>query len=276
MNFSNFRNTTSFQISTLIFLVFAHICCGFNDLPQHWPSNGTVIKNTKWEVPFSDSLKVLSKEGDLWRIPSHPEGTVAETTYTSHRKPQLLKYNEILGRVDQEVVHSNDTGVVEFYRFEKGTVLFLGYTNSDSLKSLTEITPPLLIQPENIMDIEKDIQSTGVSRKWNKEFLDEGFKTTFLISKKESGRFITANNREQKAILCEMIITQEAPLSYGETNLMLPNAITIKSNVLLIKDIGAILEWGIRERKIETENEKKENSERKLYVEITRYINETK
>ena len=266
----------SAKLVSLLLAALIFISCGSNDPPKTWPSNGTVIKNIKWEVPLSDSLNVLNKEGDLLKLPLLPKGSVAETTFTTYRTPQLNNYNEILGGVSQEVVHSTNPNTIEFYRFEKGAVYFLGYTNPDTVRPLTVFDPPLLIMPDDVFDIDQSIVSTSVSKKWDKESFEEGFKTSFKIIKKQSGSFITEKNKKQKAVLCEMIITQDAGVPYGETNLIMPDAITMKSSVLITEDDGPVLEWGIRSRKIQTENNDNHSPERDLYIEITKHKKETK
>ncbi len=125
------------------------------------------------------------------KLPSVPDSISAETLYTTHRKPQLHNYDEILGRVDQEIVQSKNTAIVEFYRFEKGSAYLVGYTNPDSTKPFTIIDPPLLIMPGNINELKEAITSAGTSKDWNRDSLVEGYRTTFTISKKESGSFIT-------------------------------------------------------------------------------------
>jgi len=130
--------------------------------------------------------------------------------------------------------------------------------------------------PKNILNLEKDVVSTGMSKKWNKKSFDEGFKTTFKISKKESGSFIAEGDKKQKGILCEMRMTQDASIPFGETNLILPEAITLKSKVLIAKDMGTILEWSIQSRKMEIDNEESPVPETEIYMEIARHIKETK
>jgi hypothetical protein len=262
----NFVTTCGVLFSIQIF-----VGCRLDNSPQNWPSNGTVIKNIKWELPLSDSQNVLIKNGDLWELPQASEGTLEETTYTSYRIPILLDYSKILERVDQEAVHSNDANIVEFYRFEKGDVFLLGYTNPGDSGMLTLIDPPLLIMPQNINKLDKDIVSTGTAKKWNWESFEKGYKTTFKISKKDRGEVDLGNNKIQNAVLCEMTISQDAGLQYGETNLILLDALTMKSNVLIFENEGSVLEWGIRERKSETGNDYGEIPNRELYIEITKH-----
>ena len=237
-------------IIVILFSVYFFSNCSIDEINNNWPSNGTVIKNIKWELPLADTQNVLIKSGDLWNLPSAPDNNRQEITYTTYRSP-ILDYNKILGKTDQEAVHSNDTNIVEFYRFENGDVFLLGYTNPGASRILTVIDPPLLVMPKDLNNLEKEIISSGTAKKWNGESFEKGYKTTFKISKKDRGKVDLGNNKIQNSVLCEITISQDAGLPYGETNLILSDALTIQSNALIAEDTGTILEWGIRTRNTE-------------------------
>jgi len=85
------------------------------------------------------------------------------------------------------------------------------------------------------------------------------------------------------AQLVEMIFSIDGTVGYGDTNLIVPDAILMKSKILFIKGQGPVLEWGVRSRKKEYEkttaykNDPKIDNEdrlreREYYVEVTLHL----
>jgi hypothetical protein len=178
---------------------------------------------------------------------------------------------KFIGRIDQEVVHSNDTNSIEFYRFEKGNILLLGYATPDTSKPVTVFEPPLIIIPLNLKELEKPFTSSGTMKTWNGNKYDEGFKSTYSIKKTGVGRFLSEDGTEKSATLCENTFSRDVTMQYGQTNLIVPDAMTLTSSSILNEEKGVVLEWSIRSRKVETNPNKIPNRDRdrELYIEIT-------
>jgi hypothetical protein len=238
-------------------------------VPLYWHSNGTIIKDIVWEIPIADSATVLKTDGTLWKLPQPPDSTTPQITYTTYRTPRFLSYMKFIGRIDQEVVHSNDTNTIEFYRFENGDVLLLGFVTPDTLKPLTIFEPPLVIIPSNLKELEKKFASSGTMKTWNRNKFDDGFKSTYSITKKSAGRFLTEVGTERSVVLCENTFSRDVTMQYGQTNLIVPDAVTLTSNSVLDEEKGVLLEWGIRSRNVETKPDKIPDRDRELYIEIT-------
>jgi hypothetical protein len=166
-------------------------------------------------------------------------------------------------------VHSNDTDNIEFYRFEKGNVLFLGFGSPDTSKPLTAFDPPLIVIPSNLKDLEKPFTSSGTMKTWDGNKYNDGYKSTYSITKKGAGRFLTEAGTERNAILCENTFSRDVTMQYGQTNLIVPDAITLTSNSILDEEKSVVLEWGIRPRNVEAKPEKIPDRDRELYIEIT-------
>lgn len=255
---------------TLTFIVVCLFASGCSrNVPSYWHPDGTIIKDITWEVPIADSSTVLITEGNLWKLPQPPDSIIPQITYTTYRTPQLLGYTKLLGRIDQEVVHGNDTSNIEFYRFENGAVLFLGFATPDTLQPLTMFDPPLIIVPAVLKDSGQSCTSTGTMKTWSRNKYDNGYKTSYTIIKKGTGRFIAEDGKERDGIFCENKISRNATIQYGQTNLIVPDAITLSNNSILSKEKGIVLEWGIRSRKVETSANIIPDRDRELYIEIT-------
>ncbi len=269
---STARNSTFLflHVSILMLCLFV-MGCGRN-VPAYWHSNGTVIKNLMWEIPIADSSQFLITEGNLWKLPEPPDSITPQITYTTYRTPCLLATRRLLGRIDQEVVHSKDTNNIEFYRFENGNVLLLGFATPDTLKPVTVFDPPLIVIPSNLQKLEKPCTSTGTMRIWDGNKYDNGYKSTYRITKKCTGRFLAEDGSERDGVLCESMISRDATIQYGQTNLIVPDAITLSSNSIMSEEKSVVLEWGIRSKKIETPAEKIPGKDRELYIEITKHI----
>lgn len=255
-----------------------------HESPRYWPSKDIGFQNVTWEIPISDSLKVFIKEKGCWVLPEPGEECSAETTFTRHRVPLINAYKKYLGRVDQEVVHEYDSGHVEFYRFD-GDLYLLGYTSPDSSRALTFFNPPLLILPNSIQSIPSAYESSGVTQVLNKISgqTETGQKSRVKLKVKEKGR-VLLDSCETSALLCEMSLSMDGTVAFGETDLIVPDAVMLQNSMIIAEGVGPVLEWGIRLRKtgsdeiepdrVEHERTLEESllhKKRALYIEVTRH-----
>jgi hypothetical protein len=63
-------------------------------------------------------------------------------------------------------------------------------------------------------------------------------------------------------------------MQYGQTNLIVPDAVTLTSNSVLDEEKGVLLEWGIRSRNVEAKPDKIPDRDKELYIEITAHRQE--
>ncbi len=214
------------------------------------------------------------KQDGYWILPVPGEGVSVKITESLHRKPEMCQFTKQIGRVDQEVVHDRDLNKIEFYRFKKGKVLLLGMTSSDKVKPFTMFDPPLEIWPGNEMFKYKKCMSDGVTQVWDglkKEFSSEQ-KTRITFVLKEQG-MVNLEKEYIQAVLYEMSISQDKTVGFGGTDLIVPDAVSMQSSILMVEGIGPVLEWGIRtktkdEIKIQQPN-KRMSEPQELYIEIT-------
>ena len=64
----------------------------------------------------------------------------------------------------QQVWNSSTPKVIEYYDFDNGNVLLLGYTTGDSVKPYTIFKPPLVISPSKIIN---QVKSEGKMKTYN-------------------------------------------------------------------------------------------------------------
>ncbi|MCJ7812305.1 hypothetical protein MUP95_03165 [bacterium] len=275
------RFASLFVLMWSIFSLLLNGCSREN--PTYWPVSGTIFQNITWEIPIADSLQILVKQDDHWILPEPPKDIPAETTLTTHRIPELKRYSKQLGRVDQEVVNNNLPLQVEFYRFEKGSVQFLGYMNSDTINPLIVYDPPLIIFPSIMGTLPFSHESEGKTRTWNletKSFTEE-YQNRIRLELKESG-LLLVDSTEVIGLLCEMTLSSDRTVGFGEVDLIVPDAVMLQCKIVIIEGFGPVLEWGYRSRDVEfSDNEQNVNNEegidrelgipeeREFYIEVT-------
>ena len=249
--------------------------------PKYWPANGTIFRNIYWEIPIADSSAVLLKQAGQWILPEPLPREIGKTELSRHRNPKMKRYKTQLGRVDQEVVRGLSSSDVEFYRFDKGAVLLLGHTIRDTLKPLVVYDPPLVLLPSNIENLTSLYKTEAVTKTWNNDLnhFEKGQKIRIKIELKESGtRMIDLENLH--ALLCDMTISSDRAVALGETNLVVPDAMQMKSSMLIVETFGPVMEWGIRSRRKRPQDHeharehinREMNEKIELYIEATLHI----
>jgi len=261
----------------IVFSIIFIISSCIPESPSHWPSNNTNLQNVTWEIPLSDSAKVLKVVDRCWILPEPEDSDRVKTTTSIYRSPLINEYDEHLGYVDQEVIQSSTPKQKQYYRFMDGAVYFIGYTSSDSSKALTFFNPPLMLLPDNFEKIPFEYKSVGSLRYLNKISgkIESGQKNRVAFKIREKG-CVTLDSGQINAWFCEMSLSSDRTVGFGETDLIVPDAILIRSNLIITEGKGTVLEWGIRSRNIEMNSQAHPMPGRELYIEITRHIKETK
>jgi hypothetical protein len=238
-------------------------------MPSYWHANGTMVKDMVWELPLADSSVILKTENGIWTLPQPPDTVIPQISYTTYRTPRYSARPGIPGRIDQEVVHSSDTINTEFYRFENGNVLLLGFASADTSKPPTLFDPPLIIMPANLGKAEKSFTSSGIMKIRSGNKPDSEYRSTYSVVKKGTGRLAAEDGKEIKAVFCENTFSRDMTMHYGRTELIMPDAMTIKSFSVLSEEEGTLLEWGIRSRKTKTGSGNISGTNTELFIEIT-------
>ena len=257
------RKTANYFL--LIGLMLLLVNCRSN-IPKTYP-DGTILENTTWKVPLKDSVNILSIKNGIWELPEIEETDDYKKKYTYFRNPQINKYKELLGKIDQEEVSSSDTNVVLFYRIDNNGRSLVGYSNPDTTKPLTIFDPPVIIQPA---EYNEPIVSSSLMKTWNGNKLDQGLKTTVSITPKEKGSYIDESGQTKKLNLYILTITHDEIIQYGDNNLIVPDAFSLSSNILAEDNGKFLLEWGIRSART-NKTEEYESTPDSLYIEITNY-----
>ncbi len=256
-----------------VLLIILTISC--SDKPVKWVANGITIEATKYRLEISDTStslsnhtsKILVKTGDSFALLS-PHDSLLVNKFTINYSNLDSKANLYFRtKANQQVKNTLNSKVTEYYQFDDGNVLLLGYSSGDSLKPYTIFEPPLIISPK---EISEKIKSSGVMKTFIKEnnAFDEGFKTNLTI--KEISQ-IKLSDKAKAYTLRELTLSRDATVSYGENNLIMPEAIMFKTKLLVNQNGYPIAEWSIKTEKAETTEPTENEPKRELYIEFTKY-----
>ena len=217
----------------------------------------------KYNLEINDSSKILTKRGTKFFLITPSDSLLInkfEIYYNavSLNAPEYFKKN-----ANQQVKNTLTPKVTEYYRFDKGNVLFVGYTTGNSLKPYTIFNPPLVISPAKIL---KKVKSSGKMETYNSQnnSFSEKHSTYLIIKNLGLMSIIDRANNDVTCILKEIILTRDAIVGYGQNNLILPDAVLFKTKLLVNSNGYPIAEWSVKLR-----NEREEDS--KLYLELLKY-----
>jgi len=270
--------------SFISFFLLTFFCCQKWTEFTYWPRNGAEFEDVIWELSIGDSANVLQKQDGLWILPEPDDTDAVKKIRTIHRKPEHSKAAKKVKGIQQEVLNP-ERGMVEYYGFQKGAVLLLGYSKGKDLEGLIVYDPPLVLIPGNPAEQKNPSKSSSLMKTWNQDSgaFKEGFTThvTFQVLESDS---VILDSLERPALLCEIIISSDRTIGFGGTDLIVPDAVMMKNKVMLVKGYGPVLEWGIRSRKTESEKIESDKDDhrltpeesllhekRELYIEVTRH-----
>ncbi len=249
-----------------------------SDKPVKWVANGTTLQAKKYRLEISDSSKILIENGNAFSL-LLPHDSLITNKFTISYSDVDTKTNKYFKtKAHQQVKNTLNPKVTEYYRFDNGNVLLLGYATGDRLKPYTIFEPAIIISH---VSINEGAKSSGVMKTFiaeNNSF-GKGFNTNLKIKELKQIKLQDTFNRLKICNLQELILTRDATISYGENNLIMPEAIIFKSKLLIDTNGLPIAEWSIKAEKIENNNNESEepgieNQTRKpnkLYIEFTKY-----
>jgi hypothetical protein len=259
-------------------LILLVLFCSCSDKPVKWVTNGTTLQATKYRLEISDSSKILIENDNTFSL-LLPHDSLITNKFTISYSAVDTKTNKYFKtKAHQQVKNTLNPKVTEYYQFNNGNVLLLGYATSDRLKPYTIFEPALIISPASINEGAK---SSGVMKTFiaeNNSF-DKGFNTNLKIKELKQIKLKDVSNRHKICNLQELILTRDATISYGENNLIMPEAIMFKNKLLIDTNGLPIAEWSIKSEKIEKNNneleepgiENQTKKPNKIYIELTKY-----
>jgi hypothetical protein len=273
--------------NTLLKTYFGHIILllilGFvlllscSDEAIFWPQNGTIVEAAKYRIELRDSSKILIESGKNYTLWTPPDSLLINESEISYLNIDSDIDNHFKGSANQKVKNSANSNITEYYSFEMGNVLLLGYTTENIEQPTVLFEPPLVISTS---EMEGSFKSSGIMKNFNKEeskFEDE-VKTNLKINEIKQVHLKNSKN-ENLCYLREMILTQDGTVGFGENNLIIPEAIIIKTKLLVDQNGYLIAEWGIKAKQNEELIKNFEGPEQKpsndLYIEFTRYTIKT-
>jgi hypothetical protein len=263
-------------MNKVLVLVLLLLFIGCSDKPVKWVANGTTVEATKYRLDISDSSKILVENSGKYRLLSPHDSLIVNKfniTYADVDSKVNLFFRTL---ANQQVKNTLNPKVTEYYQFSNGNVLLLGYSTNDSLKPYTIFEPPLTISPKEIM---KEMKTSGVMKTFLKEnnSFDEGFKTNMKINELKEIKLKNGSGIIKTYSLREITLSRDARVSYGENNLIMPEAIMLRTKLLVDLKGNPIAEWSVKveENIDEADSIEKENLSKTLYIDFIKYKTKT-
>ncbi|MCF8261705.1 MAG: hypothetical protein K9J12_13085 [Melioribacteraceae bacterium] len=231
--------------------------------------NGTELRADVYELQLEDTSRIFTLLDGIGKIYIPHDSLRIRTDTIRYQSLPKDYHDNLFGKFDQLVTNSRNHNVKEIYLFENNSVYLTGYFVSGLVKNYTKFTPPLVV----VSDINTPIDSTtSLMQKWNedKNEFDKGVKTKSVIRLKEEGK-IFVDDVEDDFCLYEQTISRDELVYFGAQELIVPDVIYLKSNLLYGLETGLLAEWGLRKKRVETQEENIHASN--LWLEFTIYYN---
>jgi len=240
----------------------------------NWPANGTVLKAGKYRLQASDSSRILFRDGQGFSLLSPPDSLLVnkfDIKYSAIGHETNAYFQD---RANQMVINTSRPGVIEYYGFNDGDVLFLGYSNANEQKPFTCFEPPLIISSS---EIDEFIESSGVMKTYIKAdgTFDIGENTTMLIKRIGQVNLNTGHNKNKPCLVSEFILSSDATVAYGDKKLIVPGAISLSTKLLVDINGFPIAEWRLMSTSNDNSDENQQKQKRELFIEFTKYNRKT-
>lgn len=236
-----------------------------------WPDNNSEIQARFYKLSISDTSKILIKEGADFKFIDLTDSLVTKFDTIKYSVPdsKTVKYFSNI-KIKTVKSYTSSPNISEYYVFDNGAIKLAGYSTGDSLVPLTSFDNPLLILPA--LGVKSD-SSSAIKQNWSvkkNQFVKET-KTKTKVKLRRTGTIIFEGQKEE-FLLFELTLSGDAKVSYGEKELIVPDAIYLKSFLLFSKTKGLVYEWSIKGEQLKANpNNPNELQKNNLYIELIKY-----
>ena len=107
----------------------------------------------------------------------------------------------------------------------------------------------MMLIPSNLPPMDSTFVHEQVPRIWDAttENFREDQKTRIRLVRYQQGN-VSLDSVAVPAFHCKMSLSRDETVAFGETDLIVPDAFMMESQMLIAEGIGPVLEWGIRAR----------------------------
>ena len=236
-------NKKKFPVSIYLLPLFSIFAC--SQRPLLWPHNGQKVLATYYKLATLDTSKI-SVSNNAFILPELPDSAIRKydtITYTAPRQNAKTWFSDL--HMLSVKKHSGQTRIEEYYTFDKGSVKLAGYTINDSLH-ITAFSKPLVVLPA--LPIKYDT-SSAVKTDW--DFAAQKFTGKIKMKTQVqllSTPVVSLKGMAENGYLYSITISSDATVGFGNQNLIVPDAIVMKSKLLFSKTRGLLFEWSIKNR----------------------------
>jgi len=236
-----------------------------------WPENGTKVKARFYKLSISDTSKILTNEGSDYKFVVLADSLVTKLDTIKYSNPDS-KADKYFPNLKLKTVkgYCSNPNISEYYVFDHGAVKLAGYSTGDSLVPFTSFDNPLIILPA--LGVKSD-SSCAIKQNWSlkKALFVKETNTKTKIKLRRAGTIIYEGQKEE-FLLFELILTGDAKVAFGEKELIVPDAIYLKSLLLFSKNKGLIYEWSIKTQQLSPDsNNLNDPPKNNLYIELIKY-----
>ncbi len=268
MEFIKYNTNNLFKLYIIILLLL--VGCSSNQKQyNYWVSNGTEIQATKYKLDIDDTSKIIIEENKIARLSSPPESLITNQYSIKYSKVDTSANIYFRDNSNQQVVSSLNPNFVQYFKVEDDSVLLIGYIDYNHGDTFSVFEPPLIISKKSN---NQNFSSKGKIKTFNfpqkSSKLNLNAKLKVKIIKKMN---LSIGDNTQICYLKQITLSRDAKYAYGDNNLILPDAILIKTNLVCNERGIPIAEWSIKSK---NENEGQDlncNKDKELYIEFIKY-----
>ncbi len=246
----------------LIIALFIISSCSKEKLK--WADNGNTFVAEKFRLKLSDSLKILTHNGNEYTFISLPADSIIKKFEINYSEISSCANKYFKENANQQIVCSENRQSIQYYNVKDTAVFFVGFSTGNNEKPFVIFSPPLVVASLGNV---RNLKSEGKMRTFitEKKQFDKGLNTTMIVKNIGKVKLISDNGKLITYDYKEIIIKRNDTYKYGEKNLVIPDAIILKSKVLTDEAGLPFAEWSV---KSETGNE---NHQKQYYIELIKY-----
>ncbi len=245
-------NTRSCVLLFFYIIPVALIICGCSKskTSRWWPESGNQVKHIQWQTDTANTRDILHTINGVWTLPEPPlnngtnNSTISQTSYIAS-----IGKSSIMGSVDQVAGHHSGQVVQEYFRFDNGNVLLAGIKSADSSRLYTIYDPPIILMPAQLSELDTVLTSTTRPLYYNEitGMQSQGPQMYVEIERLETGR-VMYKGEIIDAVECKISISQDQEMNIQGSTITLPKLHSISNHLLVARDLGVLLEWGVRKK----------------------------
>ncbi len=252
INLLNVMQKIKIKIPVYLLLLTLYSVVACSNKPLLWPKNGLKVLAVYYELAVTDTTK-FSVTGNLITLPVLPDSIIRKYDTITFSTPGQKAKSWFPGMHVQSVKkHSGQPCIEEYYTFDHGSVKLVGYTVNDTAY-VTAFSNPLVVLPALPATYDT---SSAVKTDWDHTVRQFTGTTKMKTIVQQLGTpSISLKGKKESGYLYALTLCSDATVGFGGQNLIVSDAIVMKSKLLFSKSRDLLFEWSLKSRPSTTEND---------------------